>query len=202
MIVLDVESTGLVPSTHSIVSLGALDLDDPTNQFYEECRVWDGAAIDDDALRINGFTREEIEGQDSLARQSEAELVRAFIAWATDKPKDRTLAAQNPSFDLEFVQAACARAGLACPFAKRTIDVHSLVWMHMTQRGIEPPMNHGHSAINLDFALKYCGIPEEPKPHNALTGAFCHAEVISRIAYTKKLLPDFSSYDIPWETSR
>lgn len=199
MIVLDVESTGLVPNTHSIVSLGALDLDDPSNQFYEECRVWEGAAIDDDALRINGFTNEEIVDE---RRQSEADLIKAFIAWATDKPKDRTLAAQNPSFDLEFVQAACARAGLECPLAKRTIDVHSLVWMHMRQRGIEPPMSHGHSAINLDFALTYCGIPEEPKPHNALTGAFCHAEVISRIAYTKKLLPDFSTYDIPWETSR
>jgi len=202
MIVLDVESTGLVPGVHSIVSLGALDLDDPTNQFYEECAVWEGAHIDDDALRINGFTREEVAGEGARVRQSEADLIKAFVAWATDRPKDRTLAAQNPSFDLEFVQAACARAGLECPFAKRTIDVHTLVWLHMIERGIEPPQKGGHSAINLDFALQYCGIPEEPKPHNALTGAFCHAEVIARIAYTKKLLPDFSTYDIPWETSR
>ncbi|MBU2220612.1 3'-5' exonuclease [Patescibacteria group bacterium] len=199
MIVLDVESTGLVPETHSILSLGALDLDDPTNQFYEECRIWEGASVDEDALRINGFTQEEIT---SANRQSEEGLIRAFIAWAMDRPSDITLAAQNPSFDLEFVQAACKRAGIACPFAKRTLDVHSLVWLHMTERGIKPPQYHKHSAINLDFALKYCGIPEEPKPHNALTGAFCHAEVISRIAYTRKLLPEFNTYDIPWETNR
>jgi hypothetical protein len=80
--------------------------------------------------------------------------------------------------------------------------VHSLVWLHMASRGVSIPMKNHHSAINLGTALAYVGLPEEPKPHNALTGAYCHAEVISRIAYTKKLLPDFSSFDIPWETSR
>ena len=201
MIVLDVESSGLTPEAHSIVSLGALDLDDSTNQFYEECRVWEGAALDDDALRINGFSREEVAGEGSTGRQTEEGLIRSFVAWAMDRPVDRTLAAQNPSFDLEFVQAACKRAGIECPFAKRTLDVHTLCWLHMTERGIVPPSKNGHSAINLDFALRYVGIPEEPKPHNALTGALCHAEVISRIAYTRKLLPDFSTYEIPWETN-
>ncbi|KND47405.1 MAG: hypothetical protein AB199_03175 [Parcubacteria bacterium C7867-004] len=202
MIVLDVESSGLLPERHSILSLGALDLDDPTNQFYEECRIWDGAEIEDEALAINGFTREEIEGEGSSARQTEAELIQKFVAWALDRPKEHTLAAQNPSFDLECVQAACKRAGIECPFAKRTLDVHTLVWAHMIRRGEVPPTKNGHSAINLDFALKYVGVPSEPKPHNALTGALCHAEVIARIAYTKQLLPDFNTYPIPWETSR
>lgn len=201
MIVLDVETTGLVPSKHSILSLGALDLSDPTNQFYEECQAWEGAEIEDEALGINGFRREEVVGQGSN-KQTEEGLIRAFVAWATDRPRERTLAAQNVSFDLEFVQAACKRAGIECPFAKRTIDVHSITWMHMVKRGIEPPTKNSHSAINLDVALLYCGVPGEPKPHNALTGAYCHAEVISRIAYNKKLLPDFSSFDIPWETNR
>ena len=199
MIVLDVETTGLVPEKHSILSLGAVDLNDPTNQFYEECRVWEGAEMEDEALAINGFTRKEAEAP---GKQSEEGLIRAFVAWATDRPEDRTLAAQNPSFDLEFVQAACKRAGIECPFAKRTLDVHSLVWMHMRMRGTEPPVEKHRSALSLDAALRYCGIPEEPKPHNALTGAFCHAEVIARVAYNKKLLPDFSTFDIPWETNR
>lgn len=201
MIVLDVETTGLVPEKHSILSLGAIDLNDPTNQFYEECRVWEGAEIEEDALRINGFQKEEVEGQGS-GKQTEAGLIASFVAWATDRPQDRTLAAQNPSFDLEFVQAACKRASIECPFAKRTLDVHSLVWMHMRMRGMEPPLEKHRSALSLDACLRYCGIPEEPKPHNALTGAFCHAEVISRVAYTKNLLPDFSTFPIPWETNR
>lgn len=201
MIVLDVETTGLVPEKHSILSLGALDLNDPTNQFYEECQVWEGAEIADEAIAINGFKKEEIIGQGS-AKQTEAGLIKSFVAWAMDRPTNRTLAAQNPSFDLEFVQTACKRAGIECPFAKRTIDIHTVTWLHMTEHGVETPTKNGHSAINLDSALKYCGVPEEPKPHNALTGAMCHAEVLSRIAYTKKLLPDFSTFAIPWETNR
>lgn len=201
MIVLDVESSGLVPEKHSILSIGALDLDDPTNQFYEECQVWEGAAIDDGALAINGFTTEEVSGQ-GPGKQTEAGLIAAFVAWAMDRPRDRTLAAQNITFDRLFVEAACKRAGIECPFAHRTLDVHSLVWLHMVMRGETPPSKNGHSGIDLTCALAYVGLPEEPKPHNALTGAYCHAEVISRVAYTKKLLPDFSDFDIPWETNR
>lgn len=199
MIVLDVEASGLVADRHSILSIGALDLDEPTNQFYEECRIWDGAEVSEEALAVNGFSKEEIADG---SKQSEGDLMRAFIAWATDRPEDRTLAAQNVTFDRLFLEAACARAGIEYPFAHRTLDVHSLVWMHMRSRGEVPPIENHHSGINLSYALTYAGLPEEPKPHNALTGALCHAEVIARIAYTKNLLPDFSTFPIPWETSR
>ncbi len=198
MIVLDVEGSGVSAEKNSILSIGALDLDEPTNQFYDECRVWDGAHIADDALAVNGFTREECL---DTSKKSEAELVKAFVAWATDRAKNQTFAGQNPSYDRDFVQAACGRAGIEFPFAHRTIDTHTLCWLHMTEKGKEPPLLHHHSAINLDFALKYCGLEEEPKPHNALTGALSHAKVISRIAYNKKLLPEFSSFPIPWLTT-
>ena len=195
MIVLDVESSGLDPKTASILSIGALDLEDPGNQFYDECRAWQGAHISDEALAVNGFTRQEIADP---ARKSEAELMRAFIAWAMDRPKDRTLASQNVAFDRGFVEAAAERAGLASPFAHRAIDTHTLVWLHMTMRGITPPTKNGHSDISLTKALEYVGLPEEPRPHNGLTGAYCHAEIVTRIAYNKKLLEDFLRYDIPW----
>jgi len=196
MIVLDVESSGLSPIRNSIVALGALDFEDPSNRFYEECRVWEGSEIEDEALVINGFTRNEV-GEEGL-KQTESQLIASFIAWSETVSGARMLAAQNPSFDLEFVQEACRRAGVRCPFGKRTIDVHSLTWMHMISRGVAVPEKDKRSSISLDTALKYCGIPEEPKPHNALTGALCHAEVIARLAYTKKELPEFNDFDIPW----
>lgn len=196
MIAIDIEGSGMSAERNSILSIGAVDIDNPSNQFYDECRVWDGAHIEDGALAVNGFTREECADP---AKKSEAELVQAFVTWALDsRIKNNTLAGQNPSYDRDFVQAACHRAGIEFPFAHRTIDVHTLVWLHMQQQGLsQPTMNH-HSALNLDFALTYCGMREEPRPHNALTGACSHAEVISRIAYNKKLLPDFESYEIPW----
>lgn len=200
MISLDVESSGLDPRTASIVSIGAIDTDNPSNQFYDECRVWDGAEINDDALAVNGFTREEIHSANS-ERKSEEELIRAFVAWATDLPENRTLLAQNVPFDLGFVKEACKRAGIEFPFAHRALDLHTLCWMHMTLNDVVPPTAKHRTAINLSTVLTYCGLPEEPRPHNALTGAFCHAEAFSRMAYTKKLLPDFEPFDIPWQTS-
>lgn len=195
MIVLDVEASGLNPKADSIVSIGALDSENQTNRFYGECRVWNGAHIHEEALAINGFTKESLtEG----TKQTEAELVRAFVAWALSIQTDRTLAAQNVSFDFSFVEAACNRAEIHFPFAKRTLDVHSLVWMHMAVSNVEPPLLHSHSAISLDSALAYCGLPSEAKPHNALSGALAHAEVISRVAYNKLLLPEYSTFPIPW----
>ena len=195
MIVLDVETSGIVPRKHAILSLGAIDFNEPSNQFYDECYVFDGAHIDDEALAVNGFSR--AEATDS-SKKTEEELVRGFIAWALDKPRDLTLAGQNPSFDRDFVAAACERAGIAFPFPFRTIDTHSLCWLHMVERGTTPPMARRHTAISLNVALEYCGLPKEQRPHNALGGAYAHAEVIARIAYNKKLLPDYDTYKIPW----
>jgi DNA polymerase III epsilon subunit-like protein len=197
MIAVDVEASGIGPDTHSVVSVGALDLDNPRNQFYEECRVWDGATVNDEALAVNGFTREQITDP---AKQSEADLAHKFAAWA-QACNDRTLAGQNVSFDRDILEAAARRAGhTEWPFAHRTIDVHSLAWMHQVKRGLTPPVDpeKKRSALNLDAILVYCGIPEEPKPHNALTGAKCHAEVISRLLNDKKLLPEFEQFEIPW----
>ena len=197
MLVIDVEASGTEAHKHSIVSLGALDLSNPSNRIYEECRVWEGAHIMDEALKVNGFTKEQVT---DATKQSEADLVHRFLDWSKDL-KDKTLAGQNVSFDRDFVKYACERAGHTdWPFAYRTIDVHTLCWMHMVNKGMQPPIDpkHRRSALNLDAVLNYCGIPEEPDPHNALTGALSHAEVISRLLYDRKLLPEFEQFEIPW----
>lgn len=195
MIAVDTESSGLDPNKNSILSIGAIDTDNPADQFYDECRIWDGADISDEALAVNGFSR--AEATDSN-KKTEAELITAFMAWAMDRAGNYTLIAQNVAFDSAFIRAAARRAGIESSFAQRSLDTHTLAWLHMTSHGIVPPEAHHRSALNLDAVLQYCGIPAEPKPHNALTGASCHAEVFSRIAYTKTLLPDFESYPIPW----
>ncbi len=195
MIAVDTESSGLDANVASILSIGAIDTDTPSDQFYDECRVWEGAHISDEALAVNGFSREEAT---DVNKKSEAELITAFMAWAMDREGNHTLVAQNVAFDSAFIRAAAARAGIESSFAQRSLDTHTLAWLHMTSRGMIPPEAHHRSALNLDAVLQYCGIPAEPKPHNALTGASCHAEVFSRIAYTKTLLPDFEMYEIPW----
>lgn len=196
MLVLDIEGSGTNYDKHSIVSIGAVDLHNPTNRFYGECRIWDGAHIMDGALEVNGFTEAEITDPNKM---SEAELVRNFLAWAEPLP-DRTLAGQNVSYDRDMLRHAAERAGLNWHLAYRTIDTHTLCWMHMVKAGKHPPMDkeHHRSALNLDAVLNYCGIPDEPDPHNALTGALSHAECISRLLYDQPLLPEFDQFEIPW----
>lgn len=193
MLSIDVEATGTNYEKHSIVSVGALDLNAPQNRFYGECRVWDGAHISEEALEVNGFSEEEVTDKQ---KQSEGELIKSFLKWSKQVP-ERTLAGQNVSFDRDFLKTAAERAGINWPMAHRTIDTHTLCYMHMVKRGIEPPIENSHSALDLDAILNYVGIPEEPQPHNALTGALSHAECISRLLYNKKLLEEFDKYPIP-----
>ncbi len=197
MLVVDVEASGVDYQKCSIISVGAIDLMHPERQLYGECRIWDGAHIEAGASAVHGLSDAELTDPH---KQSEADLVHSFLTFALSL-EDRTLAGQNVSFDRDFLKAAAERARhTEWPFAHRTIDTHTLCYMHMVKRGLVPPMDpvKKHSALNLDAVMIYCGIPEEPKPHNALTGAKSHAEVISRLLYGKKLLPEFEKFEIPW----
>jgi len=196
MLVLDIEASGTNYEKHSIVSIGALDLNDPNNRFYEECSIWDGAHIMDGALAVNGFTEAQIT---DLSKPTEADIVRQFLVW-TQTLSDRTLVGQNVSYDRDMLRAAADRADCNWDIAYRTIDTHTLCYMHMVKQGIAPPFdtNHRRTSLNLDAILQYCGIPDEPEPHNALTGALCHAEVASRLLFNRPLLPEFAHYPLPW----
>lgn len=196
MLVVDVEASGTNYEQHSLVSIGAIDLHDPSNRFYGECRIWDGAKIMDGALAVNGFSEAEIT---DCTKPTESALIESFLEWSRDI-SDRTLAGQNVSFDRDMLRAAADRANANWNLAYRTIDTHTLCYMHMVQRGLTPPFDEKHhrSALDLDAVLNYCGIASEPQPHNALTGALCHAEVIARLLYGKMLLPEFSTNSLPW----
>ncbi|MDB9944478.1 3'-5' exonuclease [bacterium] len=196
MIFVDVEASGTNYQKHSIVSIGALDFENPDNRFYVECRLWDGAHINPEGLAVSGFSEEEVRSEERI---TEGEAVRQFLEWSQHMA-DRTLAGQNVSFDRDYLKAASEREGLSWDMAHRTLDTHSFAWMHMVKRGLVPPIDveHRRSALNLEEVAIYTGIPEEPQPHNALTGALVHAEVTSRLLYDKKLLPEFQEYGIPW----
>jgi len=196
MIIVDIEASGTEPNIHSIVSIGALDSDAPENRFYEECRIWNGAHVMDGALEVNGFTEAEITDPN---KQSEAEAMQKFLEWSQHM-RDRTLVGQNIAFDRGMLQAAAHRAHLNWDLPYRSLDTHTLCYMHMVKASVEVPFDKQHRRpdLNLDAVLNYCGIKDEPHPHNALTGALCHAEVTSRLLYDKKLLTEFEQFDIPW----
>ncbi|MEK9201660.1 MAG: 3'-5' exonuclease [Patescibacteria group bacterium] len=192
MIILDIEATGTHPYRHSILSIGAIDFENTKRRFYEECRIWEGAHVMDEALLVNGFARESLANP---SKNSEGDIVKNFFAWLKES-RDHTIAGQNPSFDIDFLKAASERNHIDFPLAHRSFDLHSMVYLHMVQYGITPPMEKGRSALNSDSIMAYVGIPVEPHPHNALNGALYEAEAFSRILYGKSLLKEFSQYQV------
>ncbi len=194
MIIVDVETTGVDEVKHSILSVGAIDFEYPERQFYEECRAFDGAHIDDEGLAINGFTREQVGDKN---KQTDEDLIKHFIAWAKEVA-EQTFSGQNPSFDRDFLHRAADRYHLEWPFAFRTIDQHSVCFTHMIKRGVVPPVIKKHSGLNSNNIMEYVGIPTEPHPHNALNGAKVAAEALSRLLYDRNLLSEYKEYPIPW----
>lgn len=193
MIILDVETTGVNPRESSIVSIGAIDFDNPTDMFYLECHAWAGAIITEEALAVNGYTRDDIR---DTRKKSEAEAIKEFLEWLKGK-NDITLAGQNVNFDLQFVEEACRRAGEKSPFGKRIVDMHSVCFANLLKRQQIPPIMKGRSAVDSDFIMNYVGIPAEPKPHVAINGAKYEAEAFSRFIHRKPLFEEFKPYDIP-----
>ncbi len=194
MIVVDTELSGLDPERDSIVSIGAIDSRDKNRTFYGECRVWDGAHISDASLEINGFTHADV--TDSR-KKTEAELIRDFLAWVAVS-EDHTIAGQNVWTDYLFLREAAKRAHLNFPLARRIVDIHSIAVAHAIQMGKQIPLEKGRSSFNSEHISRYCGIPEEPKPHNALNGAKYEAEQLHRLLYNKPFLDEFAQFSIPW----
>lgn len=194
MIIVDVETSGVDPNYHSLVSIGAIDFENPDDIFFEECRVFDGARIEKDSLVINGMTEDELFDTN---KKSEKEIVQDFILWMKDK-SDHTIAGQNPFFDTSFIEAAAHRGGLDISIAHRIIDLHSITYFHMLRRGITPPTFNKRTDLNSDKIMEYVGIPAEPKPHIAINGAKWEAEAFSRLINEKNLFLEFKEYKIPW----
>ncbi len=193
MIIVDVETSGTNPHKHGIISIGAVDFLNPKNQFYAECKLADTKEIEPAALAVNGFTKEQLKDP---AKKSIREILREFILWLSPI-QERTICGENPSFDRDFLRVAAEKEGLDLQLGYRTIDLHTLCYAHHLQRKIIPPIKNNRTNINTDVVLVYVGLPEEPKPHHALTGAKMEAEAFSRLILGKKLLDEFSHFEIP-----
>ncbi len=194
MIIVDTELSGLEVDKHSIVSIGAIDFENPERQFYKECRIFEGAHIMDEALSVNGFTRDQITDP---TKPSDGEIVKEFLEWVSQS-KEQTLAGQNVSFDHDFLKAAAQCYHLNWLIAKRTLDLHSICYFHMSKHSIEIPHTHEHSALNLDAVVSYCGFKIQRSKHNALEDAKIEAECFHRLFFDKPFFQDFKDDPVPW----
>jgi DNA polymerase III epsilon subunit-like protein len=190
MIVLDIETTGLDPAKHGIVSVGAVEFENPDNQFYEECRVSEGVPIEQEAVNINGFSHEAMR---DVSKQTTGSLLENLLEWI-QTCGEWTIAGHNVHCDIEFIDRAASKFdvgpldhGRGGVFHDRIIDTHSLVWMDLVRSGEDLPKDGKYSNVSSDFIFKYVGIDHERNTHNALEDAQLTAEAVSRLIYDKKL---------------
>jgi DNA polymerase III epsilon subunit-like protein len=198
MIVIDIETTGIDPAKHGIISIGAVNFDDPNEWFYGEGRPSASVEITDGALDVNGFKREEL----SELPDPIVVTLSNFFRWcAVQESTPLIIGGHNPGFDKSFIFAESERCGLRKslnPFGYHTIDLHTVAHADYLRK-----QGHWYAKIMPAYHIyRQLGIPDEPKPHYALNGAVWEAEAFSRILHGKSLfVEEFEQFPVkenPW----
>jgi DNA polymerase III epsilon subunit-like protein len=192
MIALDCEMSGLDPVNNCILSIGALDLENPSRSYYGECYIPSNKTFDPVSLTINGFSVEEINDK---SKKSLDELMADFKLWL-DECTERTLVGQNISMDRAFLNTAFSEAKIDFQFHYRSIDIHSVACAIFLRDGVPLNIEGDRIKMSLDKIAEMVGLEQEPRPHNALTGATYNAEVFSRLVYKKNLIEQFKHLEI------
>lgn len=155
MIVVDVETSGLDPRKHGILSIGAVY---GRSLFYHEAALLETQEVDHTALSVNGVAA-------PYDGPPIRKAMKSFYTWVGEVPKeDRVMAGHNPFFDAAFLKAADSQ----WPFHFRMIDLHSLAYMKFKE------------SLSLNQILERLGLPPEPNPHHALVGA-----MLEKCAFTR-----------------
>ncbi len=192
MVIIDCEMTGLDPKKNSIISIGGIDIENPERRLYIECQAWEGAECDPISLGVNGFTVDQCFDKN---KKTLKEVMREVYEWI-QPISDKTLAGQNVYLDMHFLNDSFERSGIDFRFTYRILDLHTMAYVDHVKNHVLLPEKNGQTGLSLSPILRYLGLPIEPRPHNALTGAMVSAEAISRLLYHKKLLKEFSQYPL------
>jgi DNA polymerase III epsilon subunit-like protein len=178
--VVDAETTGLDPARHGIIEIGAVDLRTGID-YAVDCRVSPFCDIEDEALAVNGASRERCFDPELM---TELEALQTLVAWIHLLPEMgpngvALLAGMNPRYDLQMMLAAVGRSDseLVLPFGHRTIDMHTLAVGYALRKGFWIPAR----GFNTDAIYVMLGMPLEPKPHRAITGAQMEAEAMRKL---------------------
>lgn len=205
MIVIDIETSGNLDMKNGIWQIGAVEFENPENNFLQDSRIDDEDYVEEGALKVTGKTEDELRDK---KKQSQKGLLENFFEWVS-KIENKTFVAHNTPFDYGFITLKAKKYGLQIPFNHRTLDLHVFAVAKYFEIHKELPMKNGMSWFGLAKILDFCGIEDKRihlsgtsvvktgKPHNGLEDAKLEAECLSRILYGKNMFNDFKEFDVP-----
>ncbi len=185
---LDTETNGLNAIHHRILEIAfkIVDLKDGTvkEEFQtlvsQPIEIWEKS--DQESLRINGFTWEEI-SKGKTARHVSQTIIDLFTKWEI-KRKKAVFICQNPSFDRVFFSQLIdsdTQELLRWPY--HWLDLASMYWALSLERAKAHagplPWETGFSK---DLIASQYQLPGEEKPHRAMNGVahllLCYQAVV------------------------
>lgn len=176
LIIVDIETTGLDPSTAEIIEIGAILVDRETGLSLGtlEMKIVPTSieTAEPAALAVNGYNAEEW--------KAATPLVDAMTRFA-DFARNATLMSYNVSFDYGFLREAFRKTGVRDTMRYHRLDLLTLAWAEL-------PASTSYSLRNVCIAL---GLEPEPAVHRGISGAMKAYEVYQLLTRgTSEALPD------------
>ena len=209
MIILDIETTGL---THycGICEIGAINLDNPNDYFLQDCRIDKVDIVKEEALKVNGRTREQLY---NVNKQPQKQMIENYLNWV-NKQSEKMFCGQNVVWDISMIQARCMKYNLRDKFieihGQRGMDLHTLAQKKYKEiNGKYLLKENGMSAMSLSRILEFCGmiddrinvtgnkIIKKGKFHNAMEDCRLEGEALCGIEFGKNLFPEYLKFKIP-----
>lgn len=165
----DLETTGFDSVRQEIIEIGLVLVNQQTLEIKDflDVKVQPEhlETADPESLKFNGY---------NAADWQNASTIKAAMLLYSAKTRDAIFCAYNIVFDWPFILEAFKKTGVDILFDPyHRFDLPSMVWGKLQNSGLE--------RLKMDKVAEYFGIPEEPKPHQAFTGAMMAYEIYKRL---------------------
>ena len=173
-VIIDTETGGVDPLTHSILSIGLVSWD---GQHREEIFILEPhLSTNSRSMEVNQIDLDQLK-QVGCTPLEACDRLEAFVSRLSGVDPI-IFAGHNISFDLAFIRRLyqVAQRPLPTAFSHRSVDTHSLLWALATLGDIPP------SACSSDGAFTYFNVaPPEHLRHTALGDALATRELLLAI---------------------
>lgn len=187
-IFLDTETNGLNSHIHKIIEIAFKILDLTNGEMKEEFQTLIAQPIeaweksDQESLRINGFTWDEIT-KGRTPRHVSQSIIDIFTRWGIRRKK-AVFICQNPSFDRVFFSQLIdpdTQELLSWPY--HWLDLASMYWaLSMEKAKAQKGPFPWDTGFSKDLIASQYKLPGEAKPHRAMNGVnhllLCYQAVV------------------------